>query len=109
MAKPATPICALCERPMVSEKHGVYVLLMAGMPPIIYEVYHSDKFRCATCGNEVLSGYANDPSIVHFHEDADEQVARILALPRDAYVYVFESEEGKNVFHRNHFGLERSC
>ncbi len=101
MARPATPICVLCERPMIPEKNGVYALLMAHMPPKIYEVYHSDKYRCTICGNEILSGYGNDAVIIHYQEDADERIARILALPRDVYVYVFENEEQKAFLKRS--------
>ena len=95
MASTPRPICVKCERTMIPVQNGCYAILMAYEPPKIYEVYHTDMYRCPVCMAEVLTGMAQDPVLVHYREDFDEAIKELLSRPREEYVYVFENDRQK--------------
>ena len=77
MARPVGPICCKCGREMRPEENGVVAVLYAHQPPVPYEAYRADKWRCPSCGTEVLSGYSQEAIAVHFEVT---EMAQVLAI-----------------------------
>ena len=75
-------ICVNCRKKMKPEKNGVYFLEYAHFGP--YKLWHSDKWKCPTCGYEILAGFGFSPVRQHFDEDFTECCNRAEELIEEA-------------------------
>ncbi len=63
---PHKPVCVSCQREMRPEQNGVGCLDMADFGP--YKLWDSDKWKCPSCGYEILSGFGQGPISEHYQE-----------------------------------------
>lgn len=53
------PVCVKCEVDMYPEENGVLLVQTAGEERRPYKAWMADKWKCAKCGCEVLSGFSD--------------------------------------------------
>lgn len=59
---------------MFCEKNGVYFLTL--LPDgKRYQLWSGDRWKCRTCGHEIISGVGHSPIAEHFERDFAEKVA----------------------------------
>lgn len=70
------PICVPCNRMMSAEKNGVCftTLLPDGKR---YQLWSGDKWKCPTCGHEIISGVGHSPIAEHFEKGFAEKIAHL--------------------------------
>jgi DNA-directed RNA polymerase subunit RPC12/RpoP len=66
------PVCAKCNKEMRVVKNGVGVLDMADFGPC--KIWDADKWKCPTCGYEIIVGFGQGPIREHFQDDFDRVV-----------------------------------
>ena len=76
-------VCVACNRFMRIEKNGVTVeeLMDDGSP---YKLWDADKYKCPSCGHEVISGFGRQPIAEHYQEN--------YAQTREAYAPVYPAK-----------------
>ena len=63
------PICVPCGREMHPEQNGCEVQINAVFGP--YEIWSGDKWKCPTCGTEIVVGFGFKPMASHFESGFD--------------------------------------
>ena len=64
------PICVMCQREYKCEKNGVRALEhFSEEDEAIYKIWSSDKWKCPSCGHEILYGFGLEPIAEHYQDD----------------------------------------
>lgn len=66
------PVCVKCGVEMRPETNGVGLLDMADFGP--YQIWDADKYKCPTCGYEIVVGFGQAAIAEHFEESFNQQV-----------------------------------
>lgn len=78
-------VCVPCGVSYRPERNGQDALeIVAGQP---YRLWESDKWKCPSCGHEILTGFGRTPVSEHFERDFEERVSRREELIRFQYEY----------------------
>ena len=59
MARPTHPICCKCHIEMITDRQGVVLVTYFREPPVPYETYNADRYRCPKCGAMVVAGFGS--------------------------------------------------
>ena len=87
------PVCPKCEVEMYPETNGVTVVTHAHNPPVPYEAYMADLWKCRICGSEVVTGYSQNAFVT---KDNPEKMAEAVAYAEQngTLVNVWETFNG---------------
>ena len=86
------PVCLECYVEMRCSTNGVYVIEMAGKPPTPYKIWKADAYKCPSCGNEVVTGFALKPFSLSGDPDFSATLQRVKCGPGPV-LYDFEKPE----------------
>ncbi len=67
------PVCVSCRIEMKIERNGVKWVSYANFGP--YQIWDSDKWKCSSCGLEVLVGFGQRRLAEHYESDFSERLA----------------------------------
>lgn len=93
------PVCVKCECDLKPERNGVWCVETVGQERRLYKVWHSDKWKCPSCGVEVLVGFGKNPILQegeHNGIDIVEFVTNELVTKKELNEVVFTHEYWKN-------------
>lgn len=75
------PVCLDCSVEMTVHRTGLVVqfnALASSHPSGAYQQWHADTVKCASCGAEVITRYAEKPFWEHFHRGVAPETADIV-------------------------------
>ena len=73
------PVCVECGLEMRPEKNGVGLLDMAEFGA--YQIWDADKWKCPSCGKEIIVGFGNNPVSQHFEPEFSNVIAQYQKTP----------------------------
>lgn len=67
------PVCVKCGVELKPGTNGVGLLDMADFGP--YQVWDADKYKCPTCGYEIVVGFAQAAISAHYNQNFTKVVS----------------------------------
>ena len=78
-------ICVKCKTDMHPEKNGVWFVEFASFG--MYKLWHCDRWRCHSCGSEILTGFGHKPVSEHYQPNFKSSVEGLRSNPKEEIIF----------------------